>query len=96
MRCSIRWYIEKAFNCCSQTTVWPTRGTDRRPFQSRPESSYTETFSLLGYKNGAILARLLGRAAQIHAPGFMNRVAILLKPDRADMLKILADILFEE
>ena len=21
--------------CCRQTTVWPTRGTDRRPFQSR-------------------------------------------------------------
>ena len=37
MRCSIRWYIEKAFNCCRQTTVWPTRGTDRRPFQSRPK-----------------------------------------------------------
>ena len=28
---------EKAFNCCRQTTVWPTRGTDRRPFQSRPK-----------------------------------------------------------
>ena len=34
------------------------------------ESSHTETFSLSGCKTCAILARILGRAAPIHAPGF--------------------------
>ena len=36
------------------------------------ESSHTETFSLQKFKRGAILARLLGRAALIHAPAFLE------------------------
>ena len=36
------------------------------------ESSHTETFSLSGCKTCAILARILGRAAPIHALGLLS------------------------
>ena len=59
-----------SFFGCRQTTVWPTTGTDRGPFQSRPKVPIRKLSPSQGIKTSAILARLLGRAAPIHAPVF--------------------------
>ncbi len=70
MRCSIRWYIEKAFNCCRQTTVCRqeerTVGRSKKVVRKFPYGN----FLLLGYKNRRYPCAASGRAAQIHAPGF--------------------------
>ena len=57
---------------CRETTVSPTSRNGPQAVPKSSESSYTETFSLQKFKRGAILARLLGRAAPIHAPGLLS------------------------
>ena len=47
-------------------------GTDRGPFQSRPKVPIQKLSPSRSVKTGAILARLLGRAARIHAPGLLS------------------------
>ena len=47
-------------------------GTDRGPFQSRSKVPIQKLFPSRSVKTCAILARFLGRAALIHAPGLLS------------------------
>ena len=47
-------------------------GTDRGPFQSCPKVPVRKFSPSQSQKSCAILARLLGRAAPVHAPGFLE------------------------
>ena len=50
----------RILRCCRQTTVWPTRGTDRGPFQSRPKVPIRK------------LSPSRSQKSEIHAPAFLE------------------------
>ena len=64
-------YAIRAINC-RETPVSLTSRNEPWAVPKLSESSHTETFSLSGCKTCAILARILGRAAPIHASGLLS------------------------